>query len=110
VVGRLDSAPPGPTKGCGYLVGERPVVVPMMRPLFAWNWGIEVSYYTPRSHGGFVSIDGEREKVAFFKGLHPLVLVHVGGLTSVTIESVDATVCVTRVQAGLVSPSGMPPA
>jgi hypothetical protein len=96
----LDTARPGPVKGCGYLVHRGPVTAPLQRELFSWTWGIKLVYFTDKIGSGTVTVDSDRQRVSFQPGLHLITLVHHGAATEVTLETAGTIVCVGGIVVG----------
>ena len=103
---------PVPVPGCGYLIraGEM-TLVPVTLPLYAWQWGIQIDYFT--QSGGVVHIQSETEAID--------VPMNGGGVSSVTLVIEDAIpalkitgaagagpVCVTEVRIGPLKASDRP--
>jgi hypothetical protein len=91
-----------PGGGCGYRVDGAALRVPLTGELSAGTWGVWVAYFATATTPGYVTVDGDRQGVAFIKGIHPLTLVHNGTATSVTVESLGR-VCIGTVRVGRVA-------
>jgi hypothetical protein len=106
-VTRSTAAEPGPTSGCGYLVAQGPVTARLVQPLFAWEWGVRLGYFTQEGSEGLVTVDGDRQRVRFLAGLHGVTIFHAGTATSVTIETHGAAVCVGDIVVGIAEPASV---
>jgi hypothetical protein len=99
-------AHPGPVPGCGYRAGPNGYFVARVAPqLFPWQWALGLHYSTNADHDGFVTVDGDRERVRFHRGIHNLILIRHRTVGWVTVESQNQTVCVTRMMVGVIRPS-----
>jgi hypothetical protein len=99
------SARPGPVAGCGYFSNRAATTAILERRLFAWDWGVQLSYFTNRGGLGSVTVDGDRQRVRFLRGLRSITLSHHGTAGLVTIQS-EGPVCVTHILVGVARPSG----
>jgi hypothetical protein len=97
---------PGPTRGCGYLVSRAPLTIPLDRARPAWRWGVQLLYFTNADADGYVTVDGDRQRVRFLRGPHSLTLTHFGKATSVTIQAGGYPVCVGSTWVGLLGIAG----
>jgi hypothetical protein len=108
VIGDASHAEQGPVEGCGYAVGAGDEVrVPMTQDLFDYGWGVQVT--TLAGEGGtlLVQIDDERLRLEVDHGLTRTQAAFVGPVTDVrlSVKPGSATVCVTELTLGSISPA-----
>lgn len=99
------SSSPGPQQGCGYLIEPgRTTIIPLKTPLYAWQWGIELSYFSGGPAVVDVSTGRQKVMLALEPGLHHQQFVMEDQISdiSVSARSGSSTFCVTDVQVGSV--------
>ncbi len=104
-------APPGPVPDCGYLV-DRDVwtFVPLGTELYAWNWGVRVSYFGESGSTIEVAAPSDTTSAALAPGLETVTGVLVTAADTLALRQVDgdSPVCVTELAVGLVEPRSEP--
>jgi hypothetical protein len=101
--------PPGPIKGCGYLVtSSEPTIVPVRSQLYSWVWGLRMEYYSQQGGVMKVKTDTTELNVPFPAGLSQIELPVSDSMSAISLNMVaeSGNVCVTRIAAGSISASG----
>lgn len=92
---------PGPAAGCGTLVGEDMVRIPLDKPLLGRHL-MKLDYFTSDGGEGIVEVDGKRQNVWFPGGLHSVYVPLDGLFDSVGIQLVGkgAPICAAKIFIG----------
>lgn len=100
--------PPGPIKGCGYLVtsSER-TLIPIQDRLYSWVWGLRMEYYSQQGGVMNVETDTSELNVPFPAGLSQIELPIRDSVSAIglTMVAESGNVCVTKIAAGSISAS-----
>ena len=98
---------PGGIEDCGYLVSSSPwTFIPMDSQLYAWNWGLRLSYYSNESPVFEVRVADDSFTVEVPAGVGDVDSVIVSRVDVVAIRTLNgATACVPSVNVGLVEPA-----
>jgi len=97
------SVQPGPVKDCGYVVQPGfESIIPFQIPLFDWEWGFQLDYYSAEKAEMTVQTENETIVVPLEAGLHErqFVLEDPVPFLRVNVSSDSGTVCVTDIRVG----------
>lgn len=95
-------AAPGPSPGCGFLVQDVPVELPLSGPLFGWTWVVRIGYFASGEGTVEVTLGEGRRKVPVRRGLGAVFFPIPGGGSTLRVRSLTSgvTVCVGDAQVG----------
>ncbi|MCZ4498238.1 MAG: hypothetical protein JWQ74_791 [Marmoricola sp.] len=98
---------PSKDKACGYPVRAAGTLVPMQAAVPDGRWVLRLGYYTNAEGYAVVQVAGTTQRFAVRSGLQAVDLVVNGAFTNVrmTLESADATLCLTDASAGVPHPA-----
>lgn len=99
------SASPAPVAGCGYLLQPGAKVrVPLTKKLFAWQWGVQVDYFTQAGGSAVFTLGEKSVQVDLSPGLNHRQFVLETAVDHVVVTSRPETgaVCITNIQVGTI--------
>ncbi len=102
------SVSPGPVEGCGYLVeADRSVTIPLQTPMYDWQWGLQVDFFSAGAAALTVETDSESVDLVLDAGLghRQAVIEDSAKNLAVTSQPGSSTVCITEVRMGPVKDS-----
>ncbi|WP_114422644.1 hypothetical protein [Nocardioides houyundeii] len=104
------SARPSRDKTCGYPARAEPVVIALEEPVAAGPKVLRMGYYTSMDTFAVVEIAGERIRVPIAVGAHTVQVpvAQAFDRLSVTLETLETTLCVTDVAVGAPTPAPLP--
>jgi hypothetical protein len=111
IVQSATTAVPPTQPGCGFLVTPGQMTdIDMVSPLFAWEWAVEVRFFTGEPGLMNVDVGSESFTVPVQAGLHKVQMIVNQAVEDVLVraDSGSAPICVTEVIVG--NPVAAPPA
>jgi hypothetical protein len=97
------SALPGPmTNGCGWLLGARPVRIPLSGTPFPWTWLLRMGYIASADTTATITAGLTTAQVQLQRGPHDVFLEVTGAIDSVRISALTggATACTAELGVG----------
>ena len=93
---------PGPVPGCGWLVSQDRVVIPLVASTSDGHWLVRMAYFTDADRTTRLTAGRTTTPVLLHRGLHVVYLAADGPIDALSVSGVPTrgAVCVSDVQAG----------
>jgi hypothetical protein len=94
---------PGPVlNGCGWLLGPKPVHIPLVSTTFPWAWVLHLTYIASADTTAKLRAGTTNITVALRRGFHEIYVPVVGAIDTVDFSALpgDATVCTSDLTVG----------
>ncbi|NYG57913.1 hypothetical protein BJ980_000836 [Nocardioides daedukensis] len=98
----------GPREGCGWLIKDRRVSIPLTARAFNWSWWIRIGYLYSDESTVTVSADGKQVEAELQPGVNSLYVQFEGSFDHVSIDGLrpGTTLCVESIEVGPLVPGG----